>query len=100
MNKYNHFFYHKGITYRMRKHTPKDYNQRTSRRYKRSFSMLTITFVTKGLEHHSDNSYYYFDDQYKGRRYQFIHGAGVLELRTDTYVKRFDDDPILGWWNR
>ena len=52
------------------------------------------------MTHHTDNSYYYFEDRYKGRRYLFIHGQGILELRTDTYVKSFEDDPILGWHNR
>lgn len=52
------------------------------------------------MTHHTDNSYYYFEDRYKGRKYLFIHGQGILELRTDTYVKSFEDDPILGWWNR
>lgn len=66
-------------------------------RLKRTDQFLTIKWKTELREHHNDNSFYDFNDRYKGRRYIYIHGSGILELRTDTYVKRFDDDPILGW---
>lgn len=66
-------------------------------RLKRSDMFLTIKWKTELREHHNDNSYYYMDDQYKGRRYHYIRGIGILDLRTDTYVKKFYDDPILGW---
>lgn len=81
----------------MGKHRSNECNQRLGRK-QRCFNSLIIKWLTDGLQHHSDNSYYYFDDQYKGRRYQFIHGIGILELRSDTYVKIFDD-PVLGWSN-
>lgn len=67
-------------------------------RLKRNDMFLTIRWKTQLREHHNDNSYYDFPDRYKGRRYIYIHGSGILELRTDTYVKKFDD-PILGWAN-
>lgn len=100
MNKYNTFYYRKGWIYRMSKHTSKTYNQRSSRKYKRSFNLTDITFISNKdyMTHHTENSMYYFEDQYKGRKYQYIHGIGILEIRTDTYVKKFND-PILGWGN-
>lgn len=94
--------YRKAIQYRMSKHTAKDYNQRSRRKYKRTFSIMDMKFISNKsyMTHHTDNSYYYFDGKYKGRRYLFIRGQGIIEMRTDTYIKKFDDDPILGWWNR
>ena len=102
MNKYNHFNYHKAIPYLMSKHGPGSFNRRCGRKYKRCFNLLDLKFCSdkKYMTHHTDNSYYYFSDQYKGRKYMFIHGCGILELRTDKYVKSFEDDPILGWYNR
>jgi len=93
--------YRKAIHYRMNKHLAKDYNQRSCRKYKRTFSLLDIKHRTREcMTHHTDNSYYYFDGQYKGKKYLFLRGQGIIEMRTDTYIKKFDDDPILGWWNR
>ncbi|MBQ2653289.1 MAG: hypothetical protein IJF83_07025 [Methanobrevibacter sp.] len=71
-------------------------------RLKRTDMFLNIKYKTSNFfnEHHTENSYYYFNDRYAGHRYVFIHGSGILETRTDTYVKKFDDDPILGWHNR
>lgn len=69
-------------------------------RLKRTELFFNIKYKTRGMEHHTEDSYYYFEDRFKGRKYIFIHGCGILEMRTDTYVKKFDDDPILGWHNR
>lgn len=71
-------------------------------RLKRIDMFLNIKYKTSNFfnEHHTENSYYYFNDRYAGHRYVFIHGTGILDTRTDKYVKRFDDDPILGWHNR
>ena len=69
-------------------------------RMKRSDLFFNIKYKTKGMEHHTENSYYYFNDLYAGHRYVFIHGKGILDTKTDKYVKRFDDDPILGWATR
>ena len=71
--------------------------KKVAHRLKRTDMFLMIKWKTELREHHNDNSYYYFEDQYKGRIYLYIHGSGILELRTDTYVKKFDGDPILGW---
>ena len=99
--KYNTFGYRKSIVYRMSRHTGKYYNQRSRRKYQNSFDLMDLLFCSNPeyRTHHTENSMYYFDDKYKGRRYQYIRGVGILETRTDKYVKIFDD-PILGWCNK
>ena len=68
-------------------------------RLKRTEMFLNIKCKTSDFfnEHHTENSYYYFNDIYAGHRYVFIPGKGILDSRSDKFVKRFDDDPILGW---